>query len=776
MKRAFQLTLAAALVLLSVSAYAEEPDQAQIDFANGLFQRKLYKEAVEEYQNYLKKYPQGRHVPAALYRLGEAAYAAGKYEPALDAFNKFLALESEFALKQRATMSRAEVLYFLKKPADAALAIEPLMAESVPIEIRTRAFYFLGKINTESKNFDAALSAFKKLIELAPDSALTPYARFQSAFVRLQRGELEPAAVELSAIASSNAEPGLRAEARFRAAEAYDKLGWFDAAVTAYKQLQDESPDSAYMQYAKFGYAWALYHAGKYADAAGAAQALLQEKAATPDAVGMQYLLANCLQQQQQYDDAIVKYREIVEKYKDSPFVPKAHYKIGWCLYLTGKINEAKTEISAFLQTPGEPALVGDAAFLLGTIMAAQGDYESAYDEFRLVAEKYPDSEFGAEALFKGGECVAQLGRTNEAAKIFEEFAQKYPSNPLTEQAILRSGDADFASASFDAAIEKYKKILEKPADATVEQDTLYRLAITYHNKKDFKSSAETFQKYLEKFPTGRHASEARVRCGDYYLRDLKDAVKAIEFYNAALAADSKSEFAGRALKGVALARYETKDYDAACDLFLRLMTEFPKVNLNEDSYAWVGEKCFDGQKWDQAALAFKSLLAAKPDYPNPERVRMKIAQCIEASGKTKEAMDAYLAVVNAAPKSATAIEARFRIAQMQEKAGKKEEAFKLFEQVANTDTGDTAARARFHLGELYEAKNDFDAAARSYMRVAILFLHEELSPESLLRAGQCFEKAGSAEQARKSYEELIRDYPNSGQAANAKQALAKLG
>jgi TolA-binding protein len=762
MKRALLLVLAA-LFVLSFPVRAEEPDQAQIDFANGLFQRKFYKEAVEEYQNYLKQYPQGKNVPTALYRLGEAAYAAQQYEPALDAFNKFLAGEADPALKQRATMSRAEVLYFLKRPADAALAIEPLTSDKVPLEIRTRALYFFGKINTESKNYDAALNAFKKLTEIAPENSLAPYARFQTAFVRLQRGELEPAAVELSAIASSNAEPGLRAEARFRAAEAYDKLGWFDAAVTAYKQLQDESPGSTYVQYSKFGCAWALYHAGKYAEAAGAAQTLLQENAASPDAAGMQYLLANCLQQQQKYDEAAAKYREIIDKYKDSPFVAKSHYKIGWCLYLTGKINEAKAEVSAFLQTPGDPALVGDAAFLLGTIMAAQGDYESAYDEFRLVAEKYPDSEFGAEALFKGGECVAQLGRTDEAAKIFEEFAQKYPSNPLTEQAI-------------DAAVNKYKKILEKPADATVEQDTLYRLAITYHNMKNYQASAETFQKYLEKYSTGSRASEARVRCGDYFLRDAKDAVKAIEFYNAALNAEPKGEFAGRALKGVALARYETKDYDAACDLFLRLMTEFPTVTLNEDSYAWVGEKCFDAQKWEQAALAFRSLLAAKPDYANPERVRMKIAQCFDASGKAKEAMEAYQAVVNAAPKSASAVEARFNIAQIQEKAGKADEAFKMFEEVANTNTGDTAARARFHLGELSEAKNDFDAAARSYMRVAILFLHEKLSPESLWRAGQCFEKAGSADQAKKSYEELIRDYPDSQQAANAKQALAKLG
>jgi hypothetical protein len=39
-------------------------------------------------------------------------------------------------------------------------------------------------------------------------------------------------------------------------------------------------------------------------------------------------------------------------------------------------------------------------------------------------------------------------------------------------------------------------------------------------------------------------------------------------------------------------------------------------------------------------------------------------------------------------------------------------------------------------------------------MRVAIIYLHEELSPQSLLRAGQAYEAAGKPGQAKKAYEE----------------------
>jgi len=390
------------------------------------------------------------------------------------------------------------------------------------------------------------------------------------------------------------------------------------------------------------------------------------------------------------------------------------------------------------------------------------------------VAEKYAGGEFGAEALYKAAECLAQLKRTEEAAKAFENFAKQYPDNILAEQALLRAGDAQFMTSAFAEAVERYKKILEAPGDASVELDTLYRLAITYHNMKDYAASADTFRKLLAKAPNGKHAAEAHFRIGDFLLNDGKDPVKAIESFKASLELDAQGPFAGRAAKGIALARYEAKDFDAAMEMFLRLMKEFPDVALNEETYAWTGQRFFDQQKWEQAQIAFEALLRARPDYPNPERVRLKMAECSEKAGKTDAALALYKSVVEADPRGAIGVEARYRMARIFETQQKDEDALRLYEEAANANTGDTAARARFRLGELYEAKQEFDAAARSYMRVAILFLHDQLSPESLWRAGQCFEKAGSREQARKSYEELVREYPESEQALKAKEVLDK--
>ena len=768
---------AAAAAQSPAAAAAPAPGQDQLDFANGLFGRGFFTEAVEEYEAYLAKYPSGDQAGTAWFRLGQAAYATEKYDKALPAFEKAASLAEDPATKAQAQLGRGESLYFLKRPAEAVEFLKQVSGDGQGAEVRCRALYSLGRCQQDMGNLDAAAQEFTRLGEQCPDHALAPYAQYQLANVSLAKNLLEDAAVAFSKVASdAKAEETLRMESRFRTAEIYDKIGWASAAVGAYEQLMKDFPGSEYAKRAEYGYSWALYNAGKYPEAGASAQKFLSANSDPALVPGMKYLMANCLQEQKKYDEALEVYREIVEKFPDTPFAAQAGYKKAWSLYLKGDMAGAKTEALAFLQKFQDAPQAGEAGFLLGSILVAEGNYEDAREEFRLVAEKYPDSTFGPEALFKSAECLAQLGTRDEAAKVYEEFAKKYPDNPLTEQAILRAGDAQFSAQDFAQAVAKYETILAKQLDPAVEEDTLYRLAVTCHNMKDRAKSADIFQKLVSKFPQSKFVAEAHFRIAEFQLREQKDALKAVEEYQAALDSKPDPELAGRAMLGLALARYERKDYDQAADLFLRIVKEYPRASLPEEVYTWCGQWFFDAKQWDKAASMFEAMLTGLPAYPYPDKVRFKIAECSESAGRPDEALQKYQAVIDATPSGGKAVEARYRMAALLEAKNDIDKAITLYEEASGSNTGDTAAQARFRLGELYEKRGEYERAARNYMRVAILFLHETLSPESLWRAGQCFEKVSGVNQAKGAYEELVKDYPNAEQAAKAREALARIG
>jgi len=328
MRAARRMVIAIGLLLPWVALAAETPGDTQFDFANGLFHRGFFEEAVEEYGRFLAENPDSPEAATARYRLGESAYSAGRYEEAHEAFVQLLAAPSlDEDMRRRATLSMGEVRFHLKRVDDALAVLEPLAKEGVPAEIRARALYYVAKAQSEKGAHAQARDYLLTLVEALPDHALAPYARYDLAFVYLALAEPESAAIEFSAVASSEADAALRAECRYRAAETYDKIGWYSAAVGAYEKLRTEFSDSAYARKADYGYGWALYHAGNYPEALAAAEAFLKARPDSAYLPGLTYLKGNCLQQQRKYDEALVLYQGLREGHGDTEFGIRAQYR-----------------------------------------------------------------------------------------------------------------------------------------------------------------------------------------------------------------------------------------------------------------------------------------------------------------------------------------------------------------------------------------------------------------------------------------------------------------
>lgn len=777
-RRIVTAVLMGALALFACPIRAGEVDdalQTRLDFANGLFVRGFFTEAAEEYEAYLNAL-EGKAVPPEVwYRLGEAAYASGAHERALGAFEQLQALPGDSPFKERSRLSQGEVYYFMKAYDKAIDTLGPLSMDGED-EPRGRALYFLGKALFDSGKTAEAVAQFKQLVEGLPAHALAPYAEFQLAYGYAAQKDFENAAIHYSAVAGSGADETLRMESRYRAAQTYDQIGWHSAALGAYELLEKDFPESPFREQAEVGHIWALYHEGKFPDALDLIGKHLKAFPESKRRVELDYVRANCLQQGGDNDGALQAFIQIREVFPESEFAGRALYKMAWIQFQKGDSGKAQALVTQFLQDYKSSDLSGEGAFLLGTILVAQGSLEAAHQEFRLVAEQYPQSEFGAEALFKSGECLEQLAMSGEAAQIFEQFAGQFPEHPLAAQALLRAGDARFAAGAFDAASGHYARVLEGTPAPLVEEQALYRLAIAKHNLKDYDGGIAALATLLEKYPQSAHREEALFRVAEHTLKVAGEAVKAVELYQALIDAAPEGPYAGKALLGMALARYEHKDYDQAADLFLKIMEERDGAGLNEETFNWTGQWYFDKENWKASSQAFASLLEAVPAYPYADQVRLKMAECSEHAGDLEKALEEYEAVAEASATTAISTEARWHMARIYEAKGELDKAFEWYEAAANSNSGDIAARARFQLGALHEKQEDWDKAARSFMGVAILFLHEEMSPEALWRAGQCYEKAGQAAQARKAYAELVEDFPESAFTQKAGEALQALG
>lgn len=550
-----------------IPTFADE--QSQFDFANGLFSRGFYAEAADEYQTYIQQYPNGKDRYVVLYRLGESHSGADNFREAFEAFERLLQLQdAPDTLKERASLRQGVALYQLKEYDEALVTLDAVTRrEAVADEVHSEALYYLGKLHGDAGRPESSIKAFKSLIDKFPESPLRPFARYQLAFVYLASRDLENAANTFSESASDKqADEKLRMESRFRAAEIYDQLGWFEASVEAYELLKSDFPKTNFEQRAAYGIAWALYHAGRYSEATKAATAYLAQYPDSPQRLGVAYLQGNCLQQQKRYDEAFESYLTIIKEDEESNFGLRSLYKVAWLYYLTDEKIQARETTTQFLTKAKDIPLVGDGQFLLGTLLFEDGDFEKAYQYFRGVISDFPNAEFAGEAMYKAAECLAQTKRLDESADLFETFAKQHPENPLATQAQLKAGDGYFLARDFEKAVAIYQTIVETNPVESVQEQALYRLALAQHNDGKPSESSEAFSLLLKKFPESKYHIEARIRIGDVLLREDNKPVEAMEYFEAAYEAKPDGELAGKALKGLALARLESKDYEGAAD------------------------------------------------------------------------------------------------------------------------------------------------------------------------------------------------------------------
>ncbi|MEO0652876.1 MAG: tetratricopeptide repeat protein, partial [Planctomycetota bacterium] len=82
------------------------------------------------------------------------------------------------------------------------------------------------------------------------------------------------------------------------------------------------------------------------------------------------------------------------------------------------------------------------------------------------------------------------------------------------------------------------------------------------------------------------------------------------------------------------------------------------------------------------------------------------------------------------------------------------------------------SARARIELGKLAAARSELDTALSEFLKVAVLFAHDEEVAEALFRAGEVLEAQGNAAQARERFAEAASRYPETPFGDRARRRL----
>lgn len=154
----------------------------------------------------------------------------------------------------------------------------------------------------------------------------------------------------------------------------------------------------------------------------------------------------------------------------------------------------------------------------------------------------------------------------------------------------------------------------------------------------------------------------------------------------------------------------------------------------------------------------------------------LRAAACLYNMGEVRKSILMHENFIDTYPEADNINEVKLSLAEIYIEKKQWPDAIEVYNELSATDDDAYKAEVYFRLGEAHLASGDYEQALESFLRVVVLY-HDQSQwvIEAKYRSAECFERLGMQERARKTYKELIDEFPESDFAPKAKIKLEQL-
>lgn len=302
------------------------------------------------------------------------------------------------------------------------------------------------------------------------------------------------------------------------------------------------------------------------------------------------------------------------------------------------------------------------------------------------------------------------------------------PSSPANASALDRANNF-YSRKMYDLAIPEYEKFLISSGDAPGRDGALFRLAESHRIAGNGVAARAGYEKLLKEFKAGEFAASGAYRLGEILLAEKRFEPASIQF-----------------------------------DLASREARE-SEVRL---SAAYFAASSLEAQKKDEMAEErYRAVLAASGNNPYYDNAAMALAGIQLRNGKKRAALESYEDLISRAATPDVACSASLQAAFLSRDLGLRDQAIRHYDKAASlsqdskikSDAMLAAIRLRYEAGDFAGiiAKGDGIAAQ----------LPLESRAEVLTLLGAAFRKSGKEAEARRVYDKLVKDFPESSASAD---------
>ena len=770
-------TIAALLLLLSsVSAFADQADDIW-DLANGLYIRgeTYYSEAIGLYRDFIQKFPGDSRAGLATFRLAEIYRKRKEFKQALVLYHEHEKFKDS-PIRSKVDFRIGQMYYFLQKYAEGEVFLSKTFSTASDTTIKNSAGYYLGKVYFDTRRFDKAA----QILRSAADDKANPFYPFANYFLAeslSKTGQNQQASQRYELVSKTGV--SVAAESVFKAANLRARLAQYEKSYRLYLRVIDEFPKSQYVSESALGAIISLYNNEQHQQVEQTFQklsGLLDQKTKPAGLI----TLGNSLFDTKRYPEAVNIFESIAKNFPESPETEKARYKICWSHFLnknyTGAVECALKLIELYPENSENPSimfLLAESYYKQGIVLEALSRYQSVLDTTSAATLLYQ------KAFYKKAVCLFDQNSFDQAAQQFSDFARTFPDNRLAAEAMTQAARCKVEIGEYDDAALVLENFLKKFPDHDLGDDVMYQLGLVYAAVDNFDSLIAVYQKFEQLFPDDPRISEARHWLGTAF-EEKRDTEKALEYYESALAGNATPQLVRRTQYRLAQIYHKSGRFSESAGMIYHVLAADTEAFMPSETLIWAADYLLAEKKYDQAMLLYRRYTEMYAAKFKIEKAFFGIGEAYFKQEMWAQALENYRRAMK--QNGEWTAFARLRAGMALFNLGEIQPAIEYLDQAAHSQLAAIESQAYFQLGQIYFKlaqssegeinEKQIEKALQNYLKVEILYRTAADRAEAMFKIGQIWQQRQNNEEARRQYQRLIKEYPDTEQAKTAAKKL----
>jgi tetratricopeptide (TPR) repeat protein len=621
-----------------------------LKFAAGLFADGNDKLAESELINFLENYPNSKFENDAKYLLSGSFLRQKKYAEANMLLQDLYRQNYNPALQSDILLSLAQSYFYLEDYSNATKYFLQFKKEFLYHDQISEALYFLGKIEEQKGDNEAALEYYIDAYEVA----------------NTDKTKLLAAQLRINILLNNHKQADQLFEKILREGKGerrdYAIILWLEAKIADndYDQVLEKAirkirQDSPYFAKYKMLLGICCYHTGKMQKARDYLVGLADEKAE------YYYALAN-----KDFDPN--KASEIFKRLQNSMIEEIAINSKFFLIQMENDTDEAIKKLSEFIKENKDSKFWGSAQYLLGYKLFEKGNFQQALIHLKKAEESNLDAETFEKLHYLLAETYYQLDKQELAEKYLESYLQKSANQKFRDQAIFKRALQAYEQKDFLVAINKFIQLENFPNSDKLAVGYFYLgeiyllqskndLAKKYYSKAEKSGFDRNFinlrlakiafrdhdfdlaESILKNIPEEeKYLYDAKMLKGNLLAEQKKYSEALINFVSAENFA-SNNEESEAAISQKAWCLYQLQRFDEASQLYQQLSSETADA---KDYILKAANAAFSAEKYQKAIELFERFKANFANDENLEQVQISIADSYYNLGNYQLALENY--------------------------------------------------------------------------------------------------------------------------------------